>query len=419
MLKPYPVLKLGQDLKLPNMSDFDIDENLISTISSRYYDLNEINKIKLTGQTFSVFHTNIRSLSKHFDELHAQLNMLNIPFDIIGISESKQQVGKDFLMNIQMDGYSTYSQPSKSSCGGCVLYVNSRLDHHVRDDLSVIEDDYETIWIEINNHKSKNLLCCCLYRYPSSDITNFNNHISSILQKVQKENKSLIIMGDFNINLVNYDSHPETNDFINLMVSHYLLPRILHPTRVTDHSAMIIDNIFFNTLEFDTLSGNLLTKISDHFPQFLVIKNVAVAYKNCSLFQYDYSKFSEHLFLEDFKKLPWDDILNNQNLNINVQFDRFYDEIHSTVIHHAPLKKVNKKQLKLRSKPWVTPHIQKLIKHRDRLLRKLKKSHSKNTEELYKKFRNRVVSENRKSKINYFDTYFQANKSNMKICGQV
>ena len=36
------------------------------------------------------------------------------------------------------------------------------------------------------------------------------------------------------------------------------------------------------------------------------------------------------------------------------------------------------------------------------------------TEELYKKFRNRVVSENRKSKINYFDTYFQANKSNMK-----
>ena len=68
-------------------------------------------------------------------------------------------------------------------------------------------------------------------------------------------------MGDFNINLVNYDSHPETNDFIiNLMVSHYLLPHILHPTRVTDHSATIIDNIFFNTLEFDTLSGN--------FPRF-------------------------------------------------------------------------------------------------------------------------------------------------------
>ena len=83
-------------------------------------------------------------------------------------------------------------------------------------------------------------------------------------------------------------------------------------------------------------------------------------------------------------------------------------------LKHAPLKKVNKKQLRLRSKPWVTSHKQKLTKHRDKLLKKLKKSHSRNTEELYKKFRNRVVSENRKSKINYFDTYFQANKSNMK-----
>ena len=83
-------------------------------------------------------------------------------------------------------------------------------------------------------------------------------------------------MGDFNINLVNYDSHPETNDFINLMVSHYLLPQILHPTSVTDHSATIIDSIFFDTLEFETLSGSLLTKISDDFPQFLVIKDSAV-----------------------------------------------------------------------------------------------------------------------------------------------
>ena len=154
-------------------------------------------------------------------------------------------------------------------------------------------------------------------------------------------------MGDFNINLVNYDSHPETNDFINLMVSHYLLPHILHRPRAADHPATIIDNIFSNVLEFDTLSGNLLTKISDHFPQFLVIKNVAVAYKNCSLFQYDYSKSTEHLFLKDFKKLPWEDILNNQNSNINVKCDRFYEKIYSTVIHHAPLKRVNKKQLKL------------------------------------------------------------------------
>ena len=74
-------------------------------------------------------------------------------------------------------------------------------------------------------------------------------------------------------------------------------------------------------------------------------------------------------------------------------FITFMKKVYTTVIQHATLKKVNQKQLKLRAKPWVNPHIQKLIKYRDKLLCKLRKSHSKSTKELYKKFRNRVVRE--------------------------
>ena len=40
-----------------------------------------------------------------------------------------------------------------------------------------------------------------------------------------------ILMGDFNINLLSYEHHTETNDFINSMVSPY---KFLHPTKVTD-----------------------------------------------------------------------------------------------------------------------------------------------------------------------------------------
>ena len=207
----------------------------------------------------------------------------------IGISESKQQVDKNFLVNVDIDGYTMHTQPSKSSCGICALYVNSQLDHHVRNDLSAIHEDYETIWVEINNHKSKNFFCCCLYRHPSSDMTSKTDHMTSILQKTQKEKKTLFIMRYFSISLLKYQSHSETNDFINLMVSHYLLPHILHPTRVTDHSATIIDNIFTNNAESDTISGNILSQISDHFPQFLIMKNVT--YRNVTLFQHDYSKF--------------------------------------------------------------------------------------------------------------------------------
>ena len=51
-------------------------------------------------------------------------------------------------------------------------------------------------------------------------------------------------MGDFNINLLNYESHSDANEFLNNVISNYLLPYILHPTRVTDHSATVIV-IFF------------------------------------------------------------------------------------------------------------------------------------------------------------------------------
>ena len=90
------------------------------------------------------------------------------------------------------------------------------------------------------------------------------------MSKISKENKLVFVMGDFNVNLLNYESHNKTNDFINTMVSHYLLPHILHPTRVTDHSATVIDNIFSNNTSHKSVSGNIITQISDHFPQFII-----------------------------------------------------------------------------------------------------------------------------------------------------
>ena len=57
-------------------------------------------------------------------------------------------------------------------------------------------------------------------------------------------------MGDFNIDLLQYRSNSHTNDFINSVISHSFLPYIHQPTRVTDHSATVIDNIFSNITDF-------------------------------------------------------------------------------------------------------------------------------------------------------------------------
>ena len=85
----------------------------------------------------------------------------------------------------------------------------------------------------------------------NSDVQEFTHFVNGILQTVTKENKHVFFLGDFNLNLLNYENHSDTNYFLNSMVSHYLLLHILHPTRVTDHSATIIDNIFSNITDFE------------------------------------------------------------------------------------------------------------------------------------------------------------------------
>jgi hypothetical protein len=64
------------------------------------------------------------------------------------------------------------------------------------------------------------------------------------MAKISKENKSCYLMGDFNMNLLNYQSHNQTNEFLDIMYSNMFFPLITRPTRITSHTATLIDNIF-------------------------------------------------------------------------------------------------------------------------------------------------------------------------------
>ena len=71
-------------------------------------------------------------------------------------------------------------------------------------------------------------------------------------------------MGDFNINLLNYESSESVADLLDTMRTYGFLPCISGPTYLTPHSKTLIDNIFHSGISNDTQSGNILTNISDH-----------------------------------------------------------------------------------------------------------------------------------------------------------
>ena len=230
---------------------------------------------------------------------------------------------------------------------------------------------------------------------------------------LHKTNKLIFVMGDFNINLLSYEAHSETNEFINTMVSHYSLPYILHPTRVTDHSSTVIDNIFSNVTDYETVSGNIINQIADHFAQFMLVKRININYKNTTFYQYDYSNFKKENFIEDISNINWE-TLHDSNEEINNKFAYFYDQVSTCVKLHAPLEKVSPKKLSFKNKPWITARIQRMMSKRDKYLSKFRRTKSRDSEYLYKKFRNKVVFETRKNRVEYFNDYFNTNKNNMK-----
>ena len=69
------------------------------------------------------------------------------------------------------------------------------------------------------------------------NINQFNyDYLYELLDKLSKENKTIFLLGDFNISLLNYDIHPPTNEFLDSLLPHYFLPHILQPKRVTTNS---------------------------------------------------------------------------------------------------------------------------------------------------------------------------------------
>ena len=159
------------------------------------------------------------------------------------MSEIKTSLDSKNKTNNELPGYKLYETPSHSSAGGVGIYVKSNLTANRRDDLCISDRDFEAVWIEIVNSKAKNILCCFAYRHPSSDISKFNDYIQMTFSSLAKENKLIAIMGDFNIDLLKYENHTPSNDFVNMMFSYHFQPSVLHPTRITDSSTTTIDNI--------------------------------------------------------------------------------------------------------------------------------------------------------------------------------
>ena len=172
-------------------------------------------------------------------------------------------------------------------------------------------------------------------------------------QIVSKERKKVFLLRDFNINLLNYNDHQATNDFLDPTTSNSFIPYMLYLTRITSDSKTLIDNIFSNFIFPEIIFGNIVTAtISDHLGQFSFVPNIlsnpSTQKSNCC--ERDWSKFKKDNFAVGYFDKDWTDLLQIDQQNVNISMDSFLNNINSIFDVHAPLEKINKHKLKFKTK---------------------------------------------------------------------
>ena len=251
-----------------------------SLLSSSYHIAHtfksKLQNMNVTREACSLFHLNMqRANASKFRQLEAYFKVLDHDFSVIGLSET--WFCKATCDNYGLQGYlpPEHNYREGRMGGGVSLYIKSGISYKPRKDLRFLEPYIETLFVEISNtclNIEKNVVVGVVYRPPNTSTPDFIEKMNLILQRIDTSTKQCRIMGDFNLDILNSDTHPPTKEYIDVMFSHSMFPLINKPTRSTLDTHTCIDNIYSNhvTPTSTSIQGILYTDISDHFPVFFI-----------------------------------------------------------------------------------------------------------------------------------------------------
>ena len=143
-----------------------------------------------------------------------------------------------------------------------------------------------------------------------------------------------MLLGDFNIDFLKYDTNTDSKILLDSMYTNFLLPYISIPTSITTHSKRLTDNIFSNNIEDDLISGNITTTITDHYAEFLLKKDIKLQHTNQKLFQHNLKNFNHTQFDFELKNTDWITILQADKKDIDISFNKFILKLVSTMFCH-------------------------------------------------------------------------------------
>ena len=199
--------------------------------------------------------------------------------DVLLISETGLT---PFSPRFDIPGFDLYRQDRVHKKGGGVaILVSSRLHCTTRLDLASKLEESECMTVEIMLKNDDCCLVSSMYRPPNSDTSTFPASYNSLICAMKKEKPKGIIIGlDHNLDFLKADKHQATNDFVQGNLDFGLIPTVTRLTRITNTSAILIDNIIVCQNLCGAYTSNILINdTSDHLPTICVLNSLISAKK--------------------------------------------------------------------------------------------------------------------------------------------
>ena len=348
----------------------------------------------------SFVNLNIVTLPGKFDELRYFMN--ENPISIMTLNETRLDESiPDEEIHIQ--GYEILRKDRHRMGGGIAVYLdkNSGFTYKLRTDLMPAE--LEMIVFEVLCSKSKPFIVICWYR-PETEIKMFD-HFQSVLEKVEVENKDVIVIGDVNCDLLTDNPSCYTKKLKEITDSFDMTQLIKEATRVTENSESLIDHIYTTCPDKVIKSGVLHTGMSDHSFVYTVIgkeRHTSVNGHKYSVNR-NYKHFDDVAFMSDMCKVNWCTITTH--INIDNAVNDFENKFAEVANRHAPLRK---KRVRHTLSPWLTDDIVKTMRDRDDVKKRASIAKSPQLWDEYRNLRNKVNSMIKQSKKNFISDEIQS-----------
>jgi exonuclease III len=395
------------------------------------------NTVQSKISELKILSLNIRSLSKNINALKEEIELYQ-KFDVICLNETNCIIEKlpNGLTDILLDGFHDpiVQAPIRSSGrgGGLAIYINKNVCEY--DQIEKFDPNPEPNnvhgefqFVKINRCKGyiNTVILGNVYRSPSRSPDNFNTLFDMILNKLNRHSKKqVLIVGDFNIDHIQHDNDIHSQHLIDNTTSHGFIQVVSRPTRITDHSATLIDHVYTNKIANLTSCDILTLDLSDHLAivtTFLLgistDKNLINNAKKTNPENVEFRIFKEANDLH-FKQLledeHWTDVLDG--LDAQGQYNKFIETYtkHYNTAYPLISQRTRRKKERLNPKPWILPWLEEACDRKNRLYHDFVKHPSVSNKTKYDKMKKFTEKHIKKSKNSYYKKYFDQYKDNSK-----